>query len=282
MSSLSADPWKQHARQWAHVRLPLRPSAQDVGFTHREIAKWLLTTRQSSPTILLLGVTPELCKLQLPSGSRVIAVDKSVDMIQSIWPGRLRPGDEVICADWRRLPLASSSIDVVLADGSLSALAYPLEYAALFSDLRRLLRPRGMCIIRCYAQPDIRETPDEVFADLSLGQIGNFHVLKWRLAMALQSDAETGVAVESVSRTLREAWEDLGLLAERFAWPIAEILTIEAYRHVDTRYCFPTLDQYREFFSTAGFAVTQLATPSYELGKRCPTFVVEPRHRRPS
>ena len=249
---------------------------------HSAITEWLRTTRRSAPTLLVLGVTPELCKLQLSSGSRVIAVDKSADMIRSIWPGRLRTRDEVICADWRRLPLAASSIDITLADGSLSALAYPLEYSIVFSELQRLLRPQGRCVIRCYVQPDIRETPDEVFADLFRGRIGNFHVLKWRLAMALQSDAEGGVAVRSVWRTLQVAWKDLDLLAERFAWPIAEVLTIEAYRHVDTRYSFPTLAQYREFFSAAGFAVTQLATPSYELGERCPTFVLEPLSSGPS
>ena len=95
--------------------------------------------------------------------------------------------------------------------------------------------------------------------------------------MALQSDAEEGVALGSVWEVLHAAWPKLEALADFFGWPEAEVRTIEAYHDVETRYTFPTLAQHCELFSSAGFAVTRIATPEYELGERCPTVVLQPR-----
>ena len=87
------------------------------------------------------------------------------------------------------MPLAPSSLDLAMGDGSLSTLRYPDEYATVLGELGRVLRRGSRCVIRCFMQVESRETTDEVFADLSRGRIGNFHVLKWRLMMALQPDA---------------------------------------------------------------------------------------------
>jgi SAM-dependent methyltransferase len=207
--------------------------------------------------------------------SRMIAVDKSADMIRALWPGNMGGCGEVICADWREIPLAEATVDLVLADGSFSALPFPSGYFDLCAELRRVLRSHGQCVIRCFAQIEKRETVEDVFADLSKGLIGNFHIFKWRLLMALQPDAETGVTVGSAWDTLHAAWPELDLLAKRFGWPEAEVRTVEAYRHVETRYTFPRLAEYLRFFPAAGFSVVKVATPTYELGERCPTVVLE-------
>ncbi len=56
---------------------------------------------------------------------RMIAVDHSADMIGGVWPGCHRPHDAVVHADWRAMPLARRSIDVVLGDNVLCPLPYP-------------------------------------------------------------------------------------------------------------------------------------------------------------
>jgi hypothetical protein len=131
--------------------------------------------------------------------------------------------------------------------------------------------------VRCFAQPDRRESLEDVFAELVSGRIGNFHILKWRIAMALQTDAASGVAVGSVWSALNEAWPDLESLALHTGWPIEEVRTIGVYRGVSTRYSFPTLREYRDAFEAAGFEVMSVAVPSYELGDRCPTLVADRR-----
>jgi SAM-dependent methyltransferase len=272
---MSSNHWKDHARQWSYFGSPLRPCSEDIAFALGAVEGWIARTGQTTPTLLIVGVTPELCRLPINEGSRTIAIDNSMDMIRAIWPGRTRARDAAICANWLCMPIADASIDLALADGALSALPYPSGYRDFFRELRRMLRRNGECIIRCFTHPDERETVADVFADLANERIGNFHVLKWRLAMALQPDVETGVAVGSVWSALHAVWSDLNLLANRFGWPIEVVRTIEAYRGIETRYSFPTLAEYDELFSQFGFRIDEILTPAYQLGQRCPTLLIK-------
>lgn len=267
-------PWKRHARQWTHVGPPLRPSPEDLAVPRATIAEWIAVSGRTDPSILVMGVTPELCAMRPEPDGRAIAVDQSIDMIRSVWPGRASARDHAVSANWRFLPLATRSIDLVLGDGFMTNLPYPTGYASSLAEMHRLLRTGGRCVIRCFVQPDGHEMIGDVFSDLSGGRIGNFHVLKWRLAMALQPDARRGVPVKEIWNTLLREWGRVDLLSERFGWPLAEVRTIDAYGDVETRYSFPTLAQTRESFAAAGFHVVGTATPSYELGERCPTFVL--------
>jgi SAM-dependent methyltransferase len=224
-----------------------------------------------------MGVTPELCGLDVGGTRRMVAVDKSADMIRSTWPGRLGAADDAICADWRQMPLADSSADIVLGDGSLNALPDAASYLALSAELNRIVRPGGRCVIRCFVQPETPETLDEVFGDLEANRIGSFHVLKWRVAMALQPDVATGVPVGEVWQAVHDACPDPEQLAARFAWPIREVLTIEAYRNVKTRYTFPTLRECCAFLTASGLSCVRTVMGRYELGERCPTVIADRR-----
>src|SRR5262249_29680285 len=152
-----------------------------------------------------------------------IALDKTFAMIQNIWPHGSLNGEKAVCADWRLMPLASSTIDLALGDGSLSSLSYPDGYAAAFAELRRVLRPGARLILRCFTQPSRPETPDEILAELARGRVGSMHALKLSLCMAMQSTLETGISVYRVLDKLLEAWPDLTLLTRRFAWPAEEV-----------------------------------------------------------
>jgi SAM-dependent methyltransferase len=202
-------------------------------------------------------------------------VDKSALMIEKVWAGRPGTHDAAICGDWRSMPLGPLSVDLVLGDGSLSNLRYPDEYRMVFRELRRVLRPSGRCVLRCFMQLDERETIEDVIADLNAGLIGSFHALKWRLVMALQPNLEQGVAVEAVWQLVNEKWPDLTQLAQKLRCPVEQVSTIRAYQDVATRYTFPTFSQYCGFFRANSFSVVAIAKHRYELGERCPTFVLE-------
>ena len=268
-------PWKVHARQWSSVGQPLRPGLDDIHFVQTAVSDWLENSRQHSPTVLVMGVTPELCSLPLDSDSRFIALDKSFSMIENLWRPRPDTQDTAICGDWRSMPLSRLSVDLALGDGSLSNLRYPDEYETAFRELRRVLRPTGRCLLRCFMQLDERETIQNVIADLNAGLIGSFHALKWRLVMALQPSLEEGVAVDAVWQLVNERWPDLNRLAQALGCPLEQVSTIRAYQNVPTRYTFPTFSQYCDFFAASRFSVVEIATHRYELGERCPTFVLE-------
>jgi hypothetical protein len=266
--------WKQHARQWSFVRPPLRPSNEDIDAASAAVAEWVSISGSDAPTAVVLGVTPELCRLLLNSDSELIVVDNSAEMIRALWPKPVRPQDRAICADWRSMPLTDHSISLILADGSFSMLPYPSGYAALCAELRRVFRSNGRLIVRCFAQLAIPETVARVAADVERGRIRNFHILKWRLAMALQADATTGVCVGDIWNVFSSMWE-IDVLAKIFAWSLDELNTIRAYRGAETRYTFLTLAQYGEMFLANGFRINRMVVPSYELGERCPTFVLD-------
>jgi hypothetical protein len=81
MPSLPTEPWKVHARQWSSVAQPLRPGIEDIASTSSAVSEWLRSTERKDPTVIIMGVTPELCGLPIASISHFIAVDKSAEMI---------------------------------------------------------------------------------------------------------------------------------------------------------------------------------------------------------
>ena len=273
----AGSPWERHARQWSLVGPPLRPAAQDVAFAGAAIDAWRRDTGRDDLTFLLMGVTPELCRIPTSDRSRLIAADRSLDMIRAVWPGRVRDRDRVLCGDWRDLPLRSATVDIVLADGCLTNIPFPGGYRRICGEIRRVMRPDGRWVARAFVQADRRETVAAVLADTRDGRAGGFHAWKWRLAMALQADAEAGVRVADVWDALHRAHEDIGELARTCQWPVEVVRTIDAYRGVETRYSFPTLEALRDVFLAEGFAVRDVSTPSYELGDRCPTLHLSPR-----
>lgn len=266
-------PWRKHALQWSRVGPPLRPSPEDVAVAREALDDWRAASGRDDPTLLLLGVTPELCALATGWRSRVVAVDRSVDMIRSVWPGRLRPRDEALCADWLRLPLAGESVDLVLSDGCLSTLPYPRGYAAVCAELLRVLREGGRCVARCFVLPEKPERLEDVLADLGAGRTRGFHAFKWRLAMALHRDPEEGVCVDDVWRV----WDTAGreAYAARAAhrrWAPDVVATIEAYRGLSVRLCFPTPERILDAVG-GHLRLLDREVPGYELGDRCPTLV---------
>ena len=89
--------------------------------------------------------------------------------------------------------LAAASQDVVIGDGGFGFFDYPDGQRALATALHSALKPSGLFVYRHYAQANEGETVDNVVAAANAGAIGNFHIFKWRIAMALQSESEDGV-----------------------------------------------------------------------------------------
>ena len=266
-----ADHWPEFAQVWQQVGPPLRPSAQDLGFCTDAIRDWAL--QRGAPRVLLLGVTPELYHLPWPKGTDFLAVDHTQAMIDTVWPG---PKDAVQCANWLALSLPDSSRDLVLCDGGLHLLAYPQEQGQLVRVLRRILSDQGLCILRLYAPPPRRESPEAVLEELLEGRIPNLNVLKLRLGMSLLNSAAEGVELARIWRALHAATPDLDDLASRIGWPAEHMLGLNPYRDSTTRYHFVTVGQARHLFcdSPGGFEVHRLCTPSYELGEQCPTLIL--------
>lgn len=267
------DHWNQHARQWSLIGPPLRPAAEDIALLENEIRDWCAGKSMTAPHALLCGVTPEVAGMRWPAGTRLVAVDHSRPMISAVWPAAAAPGIAV-CGDWLKLPLANASRQLLIGDGCYSLLVGSAQYAALVTELRRVASGDALLAMRYFVRPDSAEPVARVIDDLWQRRIGNFHVFKWRLAMALHGTLEQGVRLGNVWAAWHEAAPDPEKLAAHLGWPPAVVSTINNYRDVDTRYSFPTLG---EVLACAGdFAIMAMHVPSYELGERCPTLIMRP------
>jgi SAM-dependent methyltransferase len=250
---------------------PLRPGEDDVARVQASIDELAPTDGQAT-TALILGVTPELVHRRWPPTATVLATDLSMVMINGVGPaagtGR-RP--TAAQADWLALPLSCSSCDLVLSDAGFANVPVT-SAAALAGSIRRVLRNDGALTTRMFVRPEEDEEPDEVWEELVDRRIGTFAAFKLRLLMALCGE-DGDVGVEAAWDHFATRCADIDALAVHLGWPAAEVRTIEAYRGQTAAYWFPTLAQFRAVVSRE-FDEQACHWPDYELGERCPTFVL--------
>lgn len=267
--------WKKQSFQWKWFGPPLRPSTQDIAFLQRLIADHFTSAGCTSPSVVLLGVTPEITAMPWPSETRLFAVDHNMTMIRNVWRGNPLIRSAAMCAEWTAMPIAGHSCDMVVGDGFLCQLSYPETHHAFSREVRRVLKPSGFFATRAFVRPEISETIATVFNDLLENRIGNFHVFKWRLAMAVQADVRAGVRLCDIWNTWNNKFPEPETLALKLNWPIETIRTIDAQRGLNTCMAFPTLAELREVLS-AHFSEMACLFPGYELGDRCPTLFYKP------
>lgn len=265
MKAPTAGHWAQISQTWSQVGSPLRPSEEDIAGFRGVIRQW------TAPRALIFGVTPELYRLPWSEGTDLKAVDNTPKMIDTIWQGE--PG-QVICGDWRALPLEKASRDVVLCDGGFHLVSYPEGQRRFVESVKSVLVPGGVCAIRLFSPPRYPEEAATVLEEFLAGRIANLNILKLRLGMAMQVDPSVGVRLG----TVWDAVAALGKfeeLAKKCGWPLEHLESLNSYRGSDNRYCFVTPSQVETLFTreVGGFEMESLSYPSYELGERCPIIV---------
>lgn len=272
----SSDLWDKNSLQWKRIGPPLRPCGQDMDLLQRLIGEKFAGAGSTSPLVLLLGVTPEIAMMRRPPETRLLALDHHWGMIKNVWPGSQVAGATAVCANWTRMPVADGACDVAVGDGCFSMLGYPEGYEAVTRELRRVLRRDGLFAMRAFIRPEKPEPVATVFDNLQTGGIGNFHVFKWRLNMALHGDLAAGVRLADVWNVWHEAVPEPAALAAKLNWPLETIRTIDTYREGDICYTYPTLEELRHVVSDH-FSEAACLYPAYELGDRCPTLLFTPR-----
>ena len=275
MSENLENHWEKHAKQWELVGQPLRPSPEDIDCFSAIVAQFSDEQSRQPLTALLLGVTPEIAHMHWPENSRLIAADYSSQMIRAVWTMQGQPGRLAISSDWRSLPLQGHEAGIVIGDGCFTLLPYPDGYQALARELRRVLRDDGLLIIRFFVSAGEVTTPEDIHAQLLAGAIGNFHIFKFRLAIALQQSAADGVCVGDVWESWNSQGHDIDALAAQLNWQPEVIRTIDAYRGMPARYTYPTVAEVETALSPWFEPLAQY-NHDYEFGENCPTLVLRP------
>lgn len=272
---MSQDVWTSYSRNWRNLGPPQRPSESD-GRAMLDFAAPTLRVRAGRAEVVILGVTPELATLGWPGVARIHAIDESLPMIKSVWRPHPAIASEVTQARWQQMPLADGSADVVAGDGALNSLPGPDDYREVLREVARVLAPDGVLVLRCYTRPQEPEELDRIAAETLAGRIGSFHVLRWRIAMALKRD-DMRVAVAEILEAFARMFPDREKLSMATGWPLSAINTIEAYATSRVRYTFPTRGELAAL-TGAFFDATEERTGACELADRCPTICL--RHRQ--
>jgi SAM-dependent methyltransferase len=234
------DHWPRHARQWALVGPPLRPCAEDLAV----VAPYVASARRGA---VVLGVTPEL--VALPWRCPVVAVDRDREVIAA-----LHAGAGAVAADWRALPVATSSVDVVVGDGCLSFFAVA-DYPVVARELARVLVPGGRAVLRLFAASE----PRAPLAAIDPAACASFDALKWRIAMALGE----AVPVTAIKAAFDARFADRAALAAHTGWRRDVIDAIDVYAGSPAIYTFPTLSRAAAAVAPA-LAVVSVHAPSYD------------------
>ena len=273
----SPDPsnhWRTIALRWAEIGAPLRPVTEDVKLVADEALAWTKNNGRA-PRVLILGVTPELCRLEWPKGTSVCAVDQSPDMIRAVWPG---DPAQVTTSNWLDVGSvhAPESFDIVVCDGGLHLLPYPDGQSQLSQVIAKLLTPKGLAIFRLFALPKVFESIAQVLAALANGKITDMNRLKLRMGMALQKDSTTGACLGDVWNCIAAVEPDLAALARRLGWRREHAEALVSYRDSSNRYYFSTPQAAIGCLESSGqlrFVRTHL--PSYPNPEQFPTIVWE-------
>jgi len=272
--------WNSVSSSWSFLGPPLKPSPEDIQVILEVVARHRLERGGGRYRVVLWGVTPELALMEWPAETDLLAIDHAPQMLESVWPGDVPGFRKATCGEWAdTLRLAGGGgLDLIIGDGSLSCVGYPGQYRELASVAAESLRARGLVILRLHAAVEVREKPEQVVEDLLNLQIGNFHVFKFRLAMALQESPEDGVELAEVWSYWKTLEIDEESLSRRTGWDPRVIRTIHLYRGKRDRYSFPTVSEQLRALEPQ-LEVVEVRIPQYEMGERRPIVVLSKRER---
>ena len=271
-SGVRRDHFALLVRDWSDFGPPLRPSPFDTAVVQRAAAGLA-----QGPRVVVLGLTPETIGCTWPDGTGLLALDHSAAMLGAVWPQPGAPaGSSAVLANWLKMPLADGSVDIVCGDGCHTQVPYPRGYTALSAEVHRVLKPGGRFVTRVFMRPEQPEPLEAIASALAAGRIKSVHALKLRLLAALHGHSGIGSCMDDAWR----AWKRLpdlprGMALQR-GWTRQEVVGIENYAGLATRYYLPTLGELRAFHATR-FIEIECRYGDYELAERCPTLVLERR-----
>ena len=260
--------WEARSRRWI-VSTPISPLPDDVHFYERCAARH---AADAPLRALLLGVTPAIATMRWPKGTHLVALDWAEGMLRNVFPRASTPEHcSPLRGDWREIPIANASIDLVAGDGCYSAFADFDGPAQVNSEVARVLRPGGEFSMRCHRRLDRNAPAAELFERLFAGAIGDLDMFRWLLAMAVHGDSHTGVRLGDVWRAWNERVPDVSQAQARYGWKAQAVANMEGWRDATSRYVFPSLAQLREL-AEPHFELAGCDIPGYEWGEHFPRF----------
>lgn len=220
--------------------------------------------------VVLLGVTPEFARF----GRKLLAVDVGAHMIGALWIGDDETRSAVL-GDWVDLPVADSSVDVVVGDGCLSAVTTADARDKVLSEVARVLRPDGRAGIRLFAPPT-RETEASIMADLAAKKYANCMELILRLSLAMPMvGPDYAYSLRDLMRRVDAHYPSRADMVAAAGW-IPETVNYFAVLDLQDSYCsWPDLTLATQEASRHFNTVKVVESGRYSGAEYCPILVLE-------
>ena len=276
MNTPVSEPWSAFSTGWNQLGSPLRPCPEDLPRIHQA---WLDSLPAGLPQqrieVLALGVTPEIALFPWAPDFHLTAIDASEDMIRSVWPGNT-PSRRAVFGNWLGMPFADASFDLIITDTGLALVVGAEKLRTAANELRRVLRKDGRMAMRHFARLSPPETLETIVRATETGQLRNFHELKLRLLMAVESETpDRGARLSDVYDCFQRLFPDRALLANRLGCDPRTVSTIDAYRDRDARYAFHSLADLSQAFDE--FLLVLGPAGHYAAAGCCPVFSLTPK-----
>lgn len=231
--------WDAFAEDW-RVDPPQAPDASDLA--------WFVEEARRAPSaegpLLVLGATPQFAPLGWPPGAWPVALDFSSGMLRKVWtPASAGRRAAAARANWLALPLRDGCVPLAVGDGCFGVLAGAGEVAGMARELRRVLRPEGRLLIRCFVRRPGSPTVDELFERLRGGEVARIGWFRWQVAMALQEAGEASVDRHRVWEVWQARVPDVDALVSRTGLPGDHVQRIRRWEGERTPLHFPTLEE---------------------------------------
>jgi SAM-dependent methyltransferase len=270
--------WESRAREW-RVAPPLTPAKDDIAWYEATVAACATSAGGRPLRAVLLGVTPGIATMRWPQGTALLAVDWAKGMLQHVWPRFGFPDQtDVVRADWRELPLATGSIDLVIGDGCYSAMGALAGARRLNREINRVLAPGGWYCMRAFCRAERPTSPAALFEELASGRADNLDLFRWRLAMAVHGESVEGVSLGKVWRLWQDHIEAAPAVLDGRSWPADQRTNMARWEGVEARFSFPSLRELRAL-ADPGFDLVACERPSYPSAEHFPHLLM--RARRP-
>ena len=271
--------WDRNHVNWQNIKPPLRPHPEDIEILKDAIDEHFADGPcRERYFAALFGVTPEIATMEWSRSTYLVAFDNSVEMIEKVWPGNT-DNRTVFYKNWLSIEMSNArgNYDFGLGDGCFNAISYPDEYEKLAATMASMITKGGLLALRMFCQPNKVETVADIVSDfISLAEkgqpksIGNFHILKWRLLMALQGEnTRRGVKLSAAWDAFVENFWAPQAISDYTGWPIEEVRTIESYCNSTGFYSFPTEVEVPSLL-IRDFELIKIARGTYEMADRCP------------
>jgi SAM-dependent methyltransferase len=270
--------WESRAREW-RVAPPLTPTQDDIAWYEARVGECASALGGRPLRAVLLGVTPGIATMRWPRRTALLAVDWATGMLRHVWPDFGFPDQtDVVRADWRELPLATGSIDLVIGDGCYSALGTLAGARQLNREINRVLTSGGWYCMRAFCRAERPTSPAELFEELASDRADNLDLFRWRLAMAVHGESVEGVSLGKVWRLWRDHIEAAPTVPGGHGWSADQRANMARWEGVEARFSFPSLRELREL-ADPDFDLVACERPSYSSAEHFPRLLM--RARRP-